>query len=98
VTGITTTTPTNNITNPAGTAMLTGANGLTVNGAGSLVLVTPIKVMTNIAGNLAAFSTLTLNYVGPVIPEPGTLLLLGRRHRGPHDHRATKELKPARVV
>jgi len=73
VTGVTTTTPTFNVTNPAGTAMLTGANGLTVGGAGTLLLVTPIKVMTNIAGNLAAFSTLTLNYV----PEPGTLLLLG---------------------
>jgi PEP-CTERM motif len=72
VTGITTTTP-SNATNPSGTAMLTGSNGLTVGGAGTLVLVTPIKILTNIAGNLAAFSVLTLTYV----PEPGTLLLLG---------------------
>jgi hypothetical protein len=38
-----------------------------------VVLVTPIKIITNIAGTLAAFGTLTLTYV----PEPGTLLLLG---------------------
>jgi hypothetical protein len=72
ITNITTTTP-NNATNPFGTAMATGLNGLTPNGGGTLVLVTPIKILTNIAGNLAAFSTLTLTYV----PEPGTLLLLG---------------------
>jgi hypothetical protein len=72
ITGITTTTP-SNATNKAGTAMLTGLNGLTIGGAGTLLLVTPIKILTNIAGNLASFGTLSLNYV----PEPGTLLLLG---------------------
>ena len=71
VTGITTTTP-SNATNMAGTAMATGANGLTAAGAGTLVLVTPSKIMTNIAGNLAAFSVLTLTYV----PEPGSVLLV----------------------
>jgi hypothetical protein len=53
--------------------MLTGANGLTPSGGGTLVLVTPIKIVTNIAGNLAAFSTFSLTYA----PEPGSLLLLG---------------------
>ena len=50
-----------------------GANGLDRGGAGSLVLVTPVKVITNVAGTLAAFGILSLTYV----PEPGTLLLLG---------------------
>jgi hypothetical protein len=31
-----------------------GSNGLTVNGGGVLVLVTPVKIITNIAGTLAA--------------------------------------------
>jgi hypothetical protein len=56
-----------------GTATAMGANGLTPNGAGNLVLVTPVKIITNIAGTLAAFGVLSLTYV----PEPGTLLLLG---------------------
>jgi PEP-CTERM motif len=56
---------------PTATAM--GANNLTPLGAGNLVLVTPVKVITNIAGTLAAFGVLSLTYV----PEPGTLLLLG---------------------
>ncbi len=73
VVGVKTTTPTNNVTNPAGTVTAMGSNGLTPGGAGTLVLVSPTKVLTNVAGNLAAFSTLTLTYV----PEPGTLLLLG---------------------
>jgi hypothetical protein len=58
-------------TNNTATAM--GSNGLTILGGGTLVLVTPIKIITNIAGTLAAFGVLTLTYV----PEPGTLLLLG---------------------
>ena len=49
-----------------------GSNGLTPGGQGTLVLVTPVKVLTNIAGTLAIFGTLTLTYV----PEPNTLLLL----------------------
>jgi hypothetical protein len=56
----------------ATTAMATGANGL-VNGGGTVVLVSALNVLTNIAGQLPAFVTLTLNFV----PEPGTLLLLG---------------------
>jgi hypothetical protein len=54
------------------TAMSTGANGL-VGGAGTVVLVSALNVLTSIAGQLPAFVVLTLNYV----PEPGTLLLLG---------------------
>jgi hypothetical protein len=73
ITGVTTTTTPTGATNKAGTAMVTGANGLAATGAGTLLLVTPIKILTNIAGNLASFGTLSLNYV----PEPGTLLLLG---------------------
>ena len=68
VTGLPTAT---NVTATTATAM--GSNGLTVGGGGTLVLVTPIKILTNVAGVLAAFGTLTLTYV----PEPGTLLLLG---------------------
>jgi hypothetical protein len=67
------TTPTTAPTNPAGTVTAMGANGLTPGGAGTLVLVAPTRLITNVAGTLAAFSTLTLTYV----PEPGTLLLLG---------------------
>jgi hypothetical protein len=57
-------------TNATATAM--GSNGLTPGGQGTLVLVAPGKVITNIAGTLASFSTLTLTYV----PEPSTLALL----------------------
>ncbi len=72
VTGLTSTTP-SNATNMLGTSMLTGANGLTAGGGGTLVLVTPSKILTNIAGTLAAFSTLTLTFA----PEPGSMLLFG---------------------
>jgi len=58
-------------TNTTATAM--GSNSLTAGGAGTLVLVTPIKIITNVAGIIASFGVLTLTYV----PEPGTLLLLG---------------------
>jgi hypothetical protein len=55
------------------TANVAGSNALTAGGQGTLVLVTPIKIITGIAGTIAAFGVLTLTYV----PEPGTLLLLG---------------------
>jgi hypothetical protein len=58
-------------TDPTATAM--GSNGLTPGGQGTLVLVTPIKLLTNAVGTVAGFGTLTLTYV----PEPGTLALLG---------------------
>jgi hypothetical protein len=48
-------------------------NGLTAGGAGTLVLVTPVRLITNIAGTIPVFGTLTLTYV----PEPSTALLLG---------------------
>jgi hypothetical protein len=59
-------------TGPA-TFMMTGNNGLTPGGSGTLVLVTPGKVLTDVWGTLPTFGVLTLTYV----PEPGTLLLLG---------------------
>jgi PEP-CTERM motif len=69
----TTTTPTGTMTNMfTATSTAMGANGLTPGGAGTLVLVTPIKINSNIK-TFAAFSVLSLTYV----PEPGTLLLLG---------------------
>jgi hypothetical protein len=55
------------------TAMATGSNGLTPGGQGALVLVTPLKVISGVAGTFSAFGVLTLTYV----PEPGTLGLLG---------------------
>jgi hypothetical protein len=50
-----------------------GNNALTPGGGGTLTLVSPGKVITNLTGPIPLISTLTLTYV----PEPGTLLLLG---------------------
>jgi hypothetical protein len=58
-------------TDPTATRM--GSNGLNASGSGTLVLVTPVKILTNLVGVLPAFGELTLTYV----PEPGTLGLLG---------------------
>jgi hypothetical protein len=55
------------------TGTATGADLRTASGAGTLVLITPIYVRTNLAGDIPTFATLTLNYV----PEPSTLLLVG---------------------
>jgi hypothetical protein len=60
------------LTGTATTVTMMGSNALTPGGQGTLVLVTPVKVLTNIAGQIAAFGTLTLTYV----PEPGTLALV----------------------
>lgn len=60
------------LTATGSTATIMGSNGL-VGGQGPLVLVTPIKIISNFTGVLPAFGILTLTYV----PEPGTLLLLG---------------------
>jgi hypothetical protein len=58
-------------------ATLMGSNGL-VNGGGTVVLVTGLNVVTSIAGQLPSFAILTLRYLPDVIvPEPGTMLLLG---------------------
>jgi hypothetical protein len=55
------------------TVTATGADLRTASGAGTLVLITPIYIRTNLAGDIPNFATLTLNYV----PEPSTLLLVG---------------------
>jgi hypothetical protein len=64
----------------AGTFTAAGANNLTANGGGTLVLIAP-SVVTQIIGGAKSSSgsatTLTLNFVGAVTPEPGTLVLLG---------------------
>jgi hypothetical protein len=52
-----------------------GLNGL-VNGGGTVVLVSALNILTNVAGQLPGFAFLVLNYL-PDVPEPGTLLLLG---------------------
>jgi hypothetical protein len=56
-----------------GTTAQTGTDMRTPGGAGTVVLITPLFIRTNLAGDIPTFATLTLNYV----PEPGTLLLLG---------------------
>jgi hypothetical protein len=60
------------------TVTVTGFNGLTANGGGTLVLIAPITILSNLSGgtNFPAFATLVLSYL-PSVPEPGTLLLLG---------------------
>ncbi len=70
ITGITTTTPGNAVVN---TATLAGYDNRTAGHGGTIQLVTPIRILTNAAGNLPGFAIQTLNF----IPEPGTLLLLG---------------------
>jgi hypothetical protein len=55
------------------TVTATGTDLRTASGAGTLVLITPMFVRSNLVGDLPMFATLTLNYV----PEPATLLLVG---------------------
>ena len=55
------------------TVTATGADLRTASGAGTLVLISPIYIRTNLAGDIPTFARLTLNYV----PEPSTLLLVG---------------------
>ena len=50
-----------------------GADLRTPGGGGTLVLISPTTIRTNLAGDIPSFAVLTLNF----IPEPGTLLLLG---------------------
>ena len=69
VTGITTPTTGGGVTN---TATLTGFDTRTAGHAGTIMLVTPARVLTNAAGSFPLFGTLTLTFV----PEPGLLLLL----------------------
>jgi hypothetical protein len=55
------------------TGTATGTDLRTASGAGTLVLITPMFIRSNLAGDLPSFATLTLNYV----PEPSTLVLVG---------------------
>jgi hypothetical protein len=55
------------------TASLAGYDNRSAGHQGTLLLVTPFRVLTNAAGNLPGFATQLLNFV----PEPGTLLLIG---------------------
>ena len=52
-------------------ATTSGFDARTAAHAGTLVLVTPIRVLTNVGGNLGLFAVQILTFV----PEPGTLLL-----------------------
>ncbi|MCG8590248.1 MAG: PEP-CTERM sorting domain-containing protein [Proteobacteria bacterium] len=69
VTGVTQTTGGGGAVN---TISLTGSDNR-VNGTGTLTLITPIRVVTNVAGTLGGFAILTLDLF---VPEPGTALLL----------------------
>jgi hypothetical protein len=55
------------------TVTATGADLRTAGGAGTLVLITPMLIRSNLTPDIPTFATLTLNYV----PEPNTLLLVG---------------------
>jgi hypothetical protein len=55
------------------TVTATGADLRTAGGAGTLVLITPMLIRSNLTPDIPTFATLTLNYV----PEPATLLLVG---------------------
>ncbi len=55
------------------TVTRTGYDNRTTSHAGRVQMVSPLRVATNVAGVLAAFVTVTLDFV----PEPGTLVLLG---------------------
>jgi hypothetical protein len=55
------------------TVTATGSDLRTASGAGTLVLISPLLIRSNLAGDIPSFATLTLNYV----PEPSTLLLVG---------------------
>ena len=71
-----------------GTVTAMGNNQLTANGSGQLLLVAPVKVITNINGVTPAFAQLELNYG---VPEPAlplmalagaaTLAIAGARRR-----------------
>jgi len=79
VTGITTETPGGVVVNTAtfaGYDNRTPGHRGTPGHGGSLLLVSPFKVVTNAAGNLVVLARQTLHFEGEV-PEPGTLLLLG---------------------
>jgi hypothetical protein len=68
VTGVTTGSPAVN------TVIDVGYDNRTPGHAGVVQLISPFKVITNAAGNLPGLATQTLTFL---VPEPGTLLLLG---------------------
>jgi hypothetical protein len=68
VTGVTTGSPATN------TVINVGYDNRTPGHAGVVQLISPFKVITNAAGNLPGLATQTLTFL---VPEPGTLLLLG---------------------
>ncbi len=70
ITGISTATP-NGLT--LHTVTRTGSDLRTPGHAGTVTLVTPIRVLTTFAGNLPGFGVQTLHFA----PEPGSLVLLG---------------------
>ena len=53
------------------TVTTTGSDARTPGGKGMVTLVSPVKAITNISGNLAVVARLKVNF----IPEPGSLLL-----------------------
>jgi hypothetical protein len=70
LTGVTTGTPATN------TVINVGYDNRTPGHNGVVQLISPLKIITNAAGNLPGLATQTLTFIGGV-PEPGTLLLLG---------------------
>jgi hypothetical protein len=71
ITGVTTATPGGNNIN---TVVFSGYDNRTPGHQGVVLLVSPFKVITNAAGNLPGIATQALTFI---VPEPGTLLLLG---------------------
>lgn len=69
--GITTTTPLGAVLN---TVTVSGSNNLNSVSGGTITLVTPVRILTNAAGNLPGFAIQRLTFA---VPEPGTLLLIG---------------------
>jgi hypothetical protein len=59
------------------TVMGTGFDNRTINGEGTIQLVSPTMVSLGALGTLAALTTLTAGLFTPIVPEPGTIALLG---------------------
>lgn len=70
VTGLSSATPLGGFTN---TVTLAGSDTRTAGHQGSILLVSPFRVMSGATGTLTGFATQLLTFV----PEPGTLLLIG---------------------
>jgi hypothetical protein len=59
------------------TVTFQGYDNRTPNHNGVVQLISPFKIITNAAGNLPGLAVQTLTFAGAVVPEPGTLLLIG---------------------